>query len=293
MPPKVKCFTKPRIAVADGGKGGNYTACLPAKELDKPEKKKKIKFVVKKPVEEPKKKKIKFVVKKPVEAPPKKKFYVNNPLKATKKSQQPAQQPKIIAPKKKEPMKAKIIAAVKVKQSKVEKMQSKPNILTTPGEKLTGLTSKQMNKLTPEQLFGLLPVDLAKKILDPKTTGVQVGGIPISKITEGDLEIYDLVPENEDANYNESMLYNDDYTDVMSRSQSDWYLKAHHRGYDDLSEKSQEKFEKLEDKIMEGIRRILSKQHTKMFKDWKKANKGMVSNLTNFKKSFERYYESH
>ena len=276
-----QCYTRKK------NDGSNYTNCV-----DEP-KKKKIKFVIKKPVEEPKKKKIKFVIKKPVEAPPKKKFYVNNPLKATKKSQQPAQQPKIIAPKKKEPMKAKIIDAVKVKQSKVEKMQSKPNILTTPGEKLTGLTSKQMNKLTPEQLFGLLPVDVAKLILDPKTTGVKVGGIPISKITEGDLEIYDLVPENEDANYNESMLYNDDYTDVMSRSQSDWYLKAHHRGYDDLSEKSQEKFEKLEDKIMEGIRRILSKQHTKMVKDWKKANKGMVSNLTNFKKCFERYYESH
>ena len=144
MPPKVKCFTKPRIPVADGGKGGNYTACLPAKDLDKPEKKKKIKFVIKKPVEEPKKKKIKF--------------YVNNPLKATKKSQPPAQQAKIIAPKKKEPMKAKIIAAVK----------------KTPGEKLTGLTTAEMNKMSPEQLFGMLPVALAKKVLDPKTTGVKV-----------------------------------------------------------------------------------------------------------------------
>ena len=168
-----------------------------------------------------------------------------------------------------------------------------PEKKKTAGEKLTGLTKEEMNKLSPSELFGKLPVALAKKVLDPKTTGVKVGAIPISKITEENLKIYDLVDENEDSNYNDSMLYNDDYTDVMSRSQSDWYLKANRKGYDNLSEKSQKKFEKLEMKILEGISNILSKRHSKIFRKWKKANKGMVSSFKKFQKSFESYYESH
>ena len=212
---------------------------------------------------------------------PKKTYPYIKKGKATKVSvpAKKASMPTKVAPKPRVPSKAKIIKAV----------EAAPSI----GKKLTGLTAAEMNKMTPLELFGLLPKELGKKVLDPKTTGVQVGGIPISKITEGDLEIYDLVPEEEDSNYNESMLYMNDYTDVMSRSQSDWYLKANRKGYYDLSEASQVKYEKLEGKIMDGIRRLLSKQHTRIFRDWKKANKGKISSLKNWKKSFESYYESH
>ena len=56
MPPKLKCFTKPRIPVADGGKGGNYTVCLSKKKLDKPEKKQKL--IINKRVKPEKKQKL-------------------------------------------------------------------------------------------------------------------------------------------------------------------------------------------------------------------------------------------
>ena len=65
MPPKIKCFTKPRIPVADGGKGGNYTACLPAKELDKPKKKQKLIITKRVKVDTPPVKKIETAKSKP------------------------------------------------------------------------------------------------------------------------------------------------------------------------------------------------------------------------------------
>ena len=46
----------------------------------------------------------------------------------------------------------------------------------TAGEKLTGLTKAEMNKLSPSELFGQLPVALAKKVL---TSGTKVGRVPI------------------------------------------------------------------------------------------------------------------
>ena len=51
MPPKQKCYTKPRIPKSKGGAGGTYTTCVEG------QKKKKKKLVVK-PKAEPKKKKL-------------------------------------------------------------------------------------------------------------------------------------------------------------------------------------------------------------------------------------------
>ena len=67
----------------------------------------------------------------------------------------------------------------KIKFKVVEKLpakekpakEKKPKSL---GKKLTGLTKKEMNKMSPEELFGKLPVELRKKVLDPKKTGVKV-----------------------------------------------------------------------------------------------------------------------
>ena len=156
------------------------------------------------------------MVKKPVEAPPKKKFYVNDPVKATKKSQQPAQQAKIIAPKPRIAKVAKVIAAVEEPKKKKIKFVVKK----TPGEKLTGLTPAEMNKMSPEQLFGMLPVALAKKVLDPKTTGVQVGREKIGVKDFVEKEFIDLRDEYRNENSSDSKpnmpkSYGEDVTDLF------------------------------------------------------------------------------
>ena len=51
----------------------------------------------------------------------------------------------------------------------------KPKVKQTAGGKLTGLTAAQMNAMSPEKLFGMLPVRVASGVvLNPKRTGVKV-----------------------------------------------------------------------------------------------------------------------
>jgi hypothetical protein len=193
---------------------------------------------------------------------------------------------KVIAPKAKRiPMTATVIPAV-IKKKIIKKLAK------TPGSKLTGLTPAQMNAMTPEELFGKLPVALAKKVLDPKTTGVKVGAMNIKSIQYQDVfndnkHMYD--PEDEDSNYIDSMNYNDDFTDVLTPKQSRWYVK--YRSEEDLSEKQEDIKESLQQKILSGVSNILGNQRDKIFKKWKKANKGMTGNLEDFKKSFGEFYD--
>jgi len=72
----------------------------------------------------------------------------------------------VIKKKKEEPPKPKKKIKFVVKPKKVELAKKK-----TAGEKLTGLTKEEMNKLSPEELFGKLPVELRKKTL---TSGIKV-----------------------------------------------------------------------------------------------------------------------
>jgi len=55
------------------------------------------------------------------------------------------------------------------------KAKPKPKGKQTAGEKLTGLTAAQMNAMSPEKLFGMLPVRVASGVvLNPKRTGTKV-----------------------------------------------------------------------------------------------------------------------
>jgi hypothetical protein len=55
----------------------------------------------------------------------------------------------------------------------VQKKKTKPK----PSElqRVAGVSKEQANKMDTAELFGKLPVELRKMVLDPKTTGVQVG----------------------------------------------------------------------------------------------------------------------
>jgi hypothetical protein len=146
MPPKTKCYTKPR---KDGTK---YTTCIgfqkgttktKAKPLEKPPPKK---FKVKKkPATEPK------------PAPKKKYNFVKKADKAKTQTE----------PKKK------IKLRVVKKLDKVENPEGKKTSVPVSQLEKFGLTKEQANKLSPLELFGKLPVLARTKILDPKTTGLK------------------------------------------------------------------------------------------------------------------------
>ena len=68
--------------------------------------------------------------------------------------------------------------AVKVTQLTPKQKEKVKNIPASELKKFTGLSKEEANKLNPLQLFGKLPAELRKTILQPKTTGVKVGGLP-------------------------------------------------------------------------------------------------------------------
>ena len=120
-----------------------------------------------------------------LKAKPKKKLVLKLKPQYAKKKVPPvpsnAETAKVIAPKKRVPMVAKVM---KAKPKKKLVLKVKPKEALTIGKSLTGLSKEEMNKLSPLELFGKLPVSVAKIVLDPKTTGVKVAK---QKYTNNDL----------------------------------------------------------------------------------------------------------
>ena len=135
-----------------------------------------------------------------------------------------------------------------------------------------------------------IPREAKKKVVATKPKAPKEDSMNISKITQDKLNIYELVPEDEDSHWWDSVLYDRDFTGIMTPTQGKWYIKARLKGFDDLSRKDQDKWEGLEEKIMVGVGNEVQKHHTKMFREWKKENKGMTGTLKEFKKSFETFY---
>ena len=112
-----------------------------------------------------------------LKAPKKKKLVVVGPVDtmvATKKTkvQQPAQKAKVIAAKPRVAKVAKVVTMPKKKRKLVVKKKAEPK--PSIGKKLTGLSKEEMNKLSPLELFGKLPVSVSKMVLSPSVTGVKV-----------------------------------------------------------------------------------------------------------------------
>ena len=115
----------------------------------------------------------------------------------------------------------------------------------------------------------------------------------VDTLDQDDLEIYDLVPDDEDSNWLDSMIYEDDFTEVITEKESRWYVKARQKDFREMSRKDQDKREAIDEKLMGGINNLLGKQHTKIFNIWKGANKGMTGSMEELQGSFRDFYESY
>ncbi len=119
----------------------------------------------------PPKKKKKF--QKPPPPPP------GPPPKKKKKFQKPPPKPPRGVPrKKKKPQMKKVMPqkAVKIPPKKREvKVPIRKVVPKTELDKRTGLTKAEANKLSTLQLFGMMPQEIRRQILNPKKTGVKVG----------------------------------------------------------------------------------------------------------------------
>ena len=97
---------------------------------------------------------------------------------------------------------------------------------------------------------------------------------------------------DEDSNFMDSMSYYDDYSQVMTQRQSDWYSTFRHKDEYDMTEAQFTKKETLEQKIMENVSSILYKQRETYFKAWKKFNKGTLFTEVQFEKSWNDYVDN-
>ena len=166
-----------------------------------------------------------------------------------------------------------------VKKLKIGKEPAKPK-------------KKDLNKLSPLELFGKLPQELRKQILTPKETGIKVGVIPVSSFTYDDIVEPDdddnnLVYEAEE-NYMDSGSTNISWIKGITSKQAEFY-KNNVRSYSDLSDKQKIRIETIEDKISKGLRSTIKSDFKKELKEWKVKNKGKKMNLKEAIKSFRNF----
>ena len=164
-------------------------------------------------------------------------------------------------------------------------------------KKLTGLTKAEANKLDPTALFGLLPSELGKKILNPKETGIKVGNtIKIKDFNEDDYS-YEYEENEMDliSSFFQSMMFRNDLTSyvgyrVLTSKQDKYYFKnidAYRNGEYD------EKMETIEMKINDKLSDIYMTLLEKAMKEFKKKNKGRTETKKLFIKEFSDFWDNY
>ena len=153
---------------------------------------------------------------------------------------------------------------------------------------------KDLNKLSPLELFGMLPQELRKIILTPKETGIKVGVIPVSSFTYDDIVEPDdddnnLVYEAEE-NFEESGARDISWIKGITSKQAEFY-KNHIYDWGDLSEKKQDRLETIGEKVNDGLRPTIERDMKKELKEWKVKNKGKKMNLKEARLSFRDFSE--
>ena len=138
-------------------------------------------------------------------------------------------------------------------------------------EKRTGLTKAEANKLSPTELFGMLPPEIRRMILDPKITGVKVGNRVLLK--DFDMRNESEYYETKDFignNIDESLGYYDNYGEYLSKRDAAFF-KDNVYNTDELSRKELNRYETIQEKLRDNIQKEVDKTMNKLYKDWKKT----------------------
>tara|TARA_R110001599_G_scaffold275629_1_gene476873 strand:+ start:121 stop:1008 length:888 start_codon:yes stop_codon:yes gene_type:complete len=202
------------------------------------------------------------------EAPKKKVKVIVRDIKgvAKKIAAKTPSQATVIAPKKREPMKAKATKRI----NPVAK-----DAAAKGAEKNRARIQKEVKEIEDSKK----PKQKAPKVFTIKS-------ITFEDVIDNKY-MYETIDEA--ANYWQSMMLDRDFTDVLTAKQSRWYVKNYG---ENLSEKDDEIRENIEQKIMMNTDNILAKQRGKIFREWKKDNKGMKGSADDFDRSFGKYYDS-
>jgi len=155
-----------------------------------------------------------------------------------------------------------------------------------------GLTKAQANKLNPLELFGMLPQELRKKILTPKTTGVKVAK---DTIDAKDLEGGDLDPKSEIYSYisdniGEGNSYND-YERYLTYNERKFMNAMRSKRASEMSDKQINKQEKLDNKVLEGISDDAMNEFSEQVEKFKKEYKGQLKKQELWEKLFDKWMD--
>ncbi len=178
----------------------------------------------------------------------------------------------------------------------VKKLPPKKEIVSEL-TKFTGLTKTEANKLSPEKLFGMLPVELRKNILSPSETGQKVGvAPPLSEAqTQTLLNLFNMIYSTDGFRsyiYGWSLYEGGNFTDSAS--------KFFDKKADQIENNSfrSEMVDLLEEPKMEAIMRSTRKKYGKMKGDGYGANtldqyfnaKGEFDDEMLYNQDYEEYY---
>ena len=192
---------------------------------------------------------------------------------------------KKVAPKPKLPKKLKVVESKKIEPKLPKKLKIKEP--RTIGKDLTGLSKSQMNKLSPLELMGKLPVELRKNILAPKKTGVKVGGIPVEKLTVEDVDPDDELIWGTEG----SRTWGEDYDDMLKKvlNKSDYNFYTEKSGVRGIRGIPRQR--KLEDKIYYILRPRDIKLRNRLLTAFKKKYKGQSMRPEEAEDLFMEFYE--
>ena len=158
------------------------------------------------------------------------------------------------------------------------------------GKSLTGLSKAEMNKLSVLELFGKLPTELRKKIVNPKETGVKVGVRAVSSFKFDeivDTGVNGLLSQAYE-NWTESGVVNISWIKGITPKMEEFYSDNAFK-YEDLNKKDKARLDKIEEKVLENAYSSLYEEIEKDFKQWKKENKGKKMTEKQAVKSFGIY----
>ena len=160
----------------------------------------------------------------------------------------------------------------------------KPSI----GKSLTGLSKAEMNKLSPLELFGKLPTELRKKVVNPKETGVKVGIRAVSSYKYDEVDDEQLIRDviNKNDNY---LGWIKGITPVGAK----FYMKnINNYNADKLNPEDKRTMIKIIRKSNKNSRESIRELLKKNFNVWKEQNKGKNMKIETMIKSFTKFINS-
>ena len=184
----------------------------------------------------------------------------------------------------------KILEKPKPKPKKKLKIVDKKEPRTI-GKDLTGLNKKEMNVMSMLDLFGRLPVELRKTILDPNITGVKVAQetIKAENLQNDDLDpdsdIYYEISQNMVGGYN-------DYGNYLTRAEIKFYSAMDGKRASEMTDKQISRQEKLDEKISEGVSSDSYNEIEEQVKLYKESIKGTSVTPKQASKGFNDWMDS-